>query len=459
MAVIRQPVWRIGWKGWLTLQALKGVGRLILLACRWPKTTLAVLAGGVASWALATLATMWGWPTVGGLLVVAAGLSLAAVQRHMELSERRVKPRVQSAVRGVMLYRRDWRAALKFAGLAQIDNGEEQLPTLVSVKSEGVVDRVRLKMLPGQTLADYGKAAERLAQTFDAREVRPRSVHRRHHLLDLLVLKEDPLDVPVVPLSPPEVDLERVPVGLREDGKPFSLRLLYSHVLIAGLTGSGKGSVIWSLLLGIAPAVREGRVKVFALDPKGGMELALGAPLFEKFIHGDPEEMADFLDAAVESMQARANLLRGQTRKLVPSAVPGQEFVVIVVDEIASLTAYVQDPALRRRIGNALSMLLSQGRAVGVCVIAATQDARKETLSMRDLFPTRVALRTAEAGQADLILGQGARERGARSDSISDRTPGVGYVVLDDMPEPVRVRFAHVTDARIERAVLEGVAS
>src|SRR3954462_2715466 len=101
MAVIRQPVWRIGWKGWLTLQALKGVGRLILFAYRWPKTTLAVLAGSVASWALATLATMWGWPTVGGLLVVAAGLSLAAIQRHMELSDRRVKPRVQSAVRGI----------------------------------------------------------------------------------------------------------------------------------------------------------------------------------------------------------------------------------------------------------------------------------------------------------------------------------------------------------------------
>jgi S-DNA-T family DNA segregation ATPase FtsK/SpoIIIE len=67
-----------------------------------------------------------------------------------------------------------------------------------------------------------------------------------------------------------------------------------------------------------------------------------------------------------------------------------------------------------------------------------------------------VALRTAEAPQADLILGQGSRERGARTDAISELTPGVGYVVLDDMPEPERVRFAHVTDSRIERAVLEG---
>jgi S-DNA-T family DNA segregation ATPase FtsK/SpoIIIE len=175
-----------------------------------------------------------------------------------------------------------------------------------------------------------------------------------------------------------------------------------------------------------------------------------GLPLFSKFVYGPPEEIAEALDKAVTAMQKRADRLRGTTRKLVPSV--DEPLFVIVVDEIASLTAYVQEAAMRRRIGNALSMLLSQGRAVGYTVIAATQDARKETLGMRDLFPSRVALRTAEANQVDLILGQGARERGARSDAISEHMPGVGYAVVDDMPEPVRVRFAHVTDARIERA-------
>jgi S-DNA-T family DNA segregation ATPase FtsK/SpoIIIE len=397
--VIRPPVWRIGWKGFLAIEALKALGRLIRLAYRWPKTSVGLILGIVAVWGVKTLAAMWGWPSLIGLGAVAAGLGLAALQRHMEVSERRGRPQVRSAVRGIVLYRRDWRSAMKFAGLSYKDEGEEYLPTLVSVKTGKAVDRVRLKMLPGQTITDYGKAAERLAQTFDAREVRPKSVHRRHHLLDLLVLREDPLDVPVAPLSPPNVDLERVPVGIREDGKPFSLRLLYSHILVAGLTGSGKGSVIWSLLLGIAPAIREGRVKVFAIDPKGGMELALGEPLFEQFIHGDAEEMADFLDEAVLSMQRRAKVLRGLTRKMVPSAEPGNELIVIIIDEIASLTSYVQDAALRKRIGNALSMLLSQGRAVGVCVIAATQDARKEVLSMRDLFPARVALRTGSGSR------------------------------------------------------------
>ena len=132
---------------------------------------------------------------------------------------------------------------------------------------------------------------------------------------------------------------------------------------------------------------------------------------------------------------------------------PTPNVVLVVVDEIASLTAYVTDNAVKKRLAAALSLLLSQGRAVGVSVVAATQDARKEVLGMRDLFPTRVALRAAEAEQADMVLGHGARNRGARTDAISPATPGVGYVALDGEPEPVRVRFAHVTDDHIAAVV------
>jgi S-DNA-T family DNA segregation ATPase FtsK/SpoIIIE len=51
------------------------------------------------------------------------------------------------------------------------------------------------------------------------------------------------------------------------------------------------------------------------------------------------------------------------------------------------------DRDAKRRIAAALSLLLSQGRAVGVTVIGAVQDPRKEILTVRDLFPTRIALR------------------------------------------------------------------
>ena len=122
---------------------------------------------------------------------------------------------------------------------------------------------------------------------------------------------------------------------------------------------------------------------------------------------------------------------------------------MLIVDELAALTAWTIDREAKRRIAAALGLLLSQGRAVGVVVIGAVQDPRKEVLTVRDLFPTRIALRLSEAEQVNLVLGPGARNRGALCDQISDRLPGVGYVAVDGIAEPVRVRFSHITDDTI----------
>ncbi len=86
-----------------------------------------------------------------------------------------------------------------------------------------------------------------------------------------------------------------------------------------------------------------------------------------------------------------------------------------------------------------------------MAVIGAVQDPRKEVLPFRDLFPVRVALRMTEADQVDLVLGDGARDRGARADEIGEDMPGVGYVRLDGQADPVRVRACWVDDPEIAR--------
>jgi DNA segregation ATPase FtsK/SpoIIIE-like protein len=95
-----------------------------------------------------------------------------------------------------------------------------------------------------------------------------------------------------------------------------------------------------------------------------------------------------------------------------------------MIDELAAL-AYVNERDLRRRIENALGLLLSQGRAGGVTVVGAIQDPRKDVLPDRDLFPVRVALRLTESEQIHLVLGPGAWDRGARCDQIPHSLPGV----------------------------------
>jgi DNA segregation ATPase FtsK/SpoIIIE, S-DNA-T family len=259
------------------------------------------------------------------------------------------------------------------------------------------------------------------------------------------------------------VDLATVEIGRTEYGASWRLRLVGNHVLVVGVTGSGKGSVIWSVLGGIGPAIASGLVQVWAIDPKGGMELGLGRDLFTRFaghISHAPtgpassaagvdaseewEAMAVLLEDAVRLMRYRASRLVGVARTHVPTV--AEPLLVVVVDEIAALTAYCTDRKLRARIEGALGLLLTQGRAVGVSLLCAVQDPRKDVVGARHLFPVKIALRLDEADQVDMVLGDGARDRGACADQISEATPGVGYVKEDGRREPIRVRASYHSD-------------
>jgi S-DNA-T family DNA segregation ATPase FtsK/SpoIIIE len=117
------------------------------------------------------------------------------------------------------------------------------------------------------------------------------------------------------PLRP---NLAALPLGYTESGTPWLLRLLGTHVLIAGATGSGKGSVIWSAVRAMLPAIAGGWVQVWALDPKR-MELSFGRALFARYAD-QAAAMVGLLEEAVTVMQDRAAQFGGVTRTFTPSA-------------------------------------------------------------------------------------------------------------------------------------------
>ena len=88
----------------------------------------------------------------------------------------------------------------------------------------------------------------------------------------------------------------------------------------------------------------------------------------------------------------------------------------------------------------ALATLTTQGRAVGYSVVAALQDPRKDVLTIRNLFPDRIAMRLDEPEQVDMVLGDGARDRGAACELISPDPAtgaGVAFVRVEADPDPV----------------------
>jgi S-DNA-T family DNA segregation ATPase FtsK/SpoIIIE len=83
---------------------------------------------------------------------------------------------------------------------------------------------------------------------------------------------------------------------------------------------------------------------------------------------------------------------------------------------------------------------------------AGLQDPRKEVLTIRNLFPDRIAMRLDEPEQTDMVLGDGARDRGAACELISTQLAvgaGVAFVRIEADPDPVRVRAGWVSDREI----------
>ncbi|MFG2071683.1 FtsK/SpoIIIE domain-containing protein [Nonomuraea maritima] len=403
------------------------------------------------------LGTVWyfhGWPLAASLLgtVVLSLASWAFAERPS--FDRLVGWRLLAWWRLVWVYRRHWQAVMDVSGLAKRVNGRAYMPRLLHVTCDGWADRVTIRMLGGQAVKEWSDRVDNLAHGLGATSCRVALVKGGRLLLTFP--RSDPLAVPIPALPiPEEPTVGPVEIGKQEDGRPLRLKVHGTHILIAGATGAGKGSFLWDTIRGLLPAMRTGLAEVWALDPKL-MELSFGRELFQGRYAADPADCADLLDEAVSVMQKRAARFAGLQRSHVPTV--EDPFVLVLVDEVAFLTAYQPDKHLRQRISAALATLATQGRSVGVGVMAALQDPRKEVMNIRNLFPDKIALRLDESEQVDMVLGDGARDRGALADHISpipELGAGVAYMRLETSPDPIRVRAAYVSDLDIRQMVAQ----
>jgi FtsK/SpoIIIE family len=436
---VRPPMWRIPFWLALTWWTVKGLTIAVVTACRYWYLTGPAL---VLLW----LYARYGWTGPLGLLAAVAALGTGWWYLHRPSFLRFGLYPVWSRWRRLG-YRRRWVPAMATAKLSVAFDGQVIVPILRQVRTDATADVLTVRMVSGQIPDDFAKAGERLMHTFAAVAVRV-SPGRRPDLVHIRLLRHDPLIRMVAPLPVPAVpDLRGLAVAVVEDGCVYRLRLFGTQILVVGATGAGKGSVLWSVIAALAGGIHTGLVKVWTFDPKGGLEMTPGRALFDRFYCDDFTAMAHALDELVTLMRARIERIRNDTRQHHPTI--DEPLHVVVIDELATLTAYLTDRQLKDRIKAALGLLLTQGRAAGFHVVAAIQDPRKEVLSFRDLFPTRIALRMTEPAHTDLVLGDGMRDRGALCDRIPMGLPGVAHVVLDGDPTPVRVRFSHWTDADI----------
>jgi S-DNA-T family DNA segregation ATPase FtsK/SpoIIIE len=328
-----------------------------------------------------------------------------------------------------------------------------QFPKVLGVRSGGSWDEVRVRLVPGQKPEDFDEAARALASArkvarCQVREIEPNVVSidfQRRNLLAGAVPCADLAGLADIPGE--SINLARAWAGRTEYAQDWYLPLAGpgAHTLGAGATGAGKNSIMWAPLVSIAPAIRDGLVRVSGIDPKG-MELAYGRGIFTRYAVGG-KEAVDLLDDLIGCMDRRKAEFAGRVRSVPISR--DNPLELLEFDEIGALTRYT-DRKTRELITERVALLTTQGRALGFTVRGYVQEPTKDTVPVRELFPRRICLRVTAKSHVAMVLGDLAYERGAWANRIPESDAGVGYVWGEGIREPLRVRAGWVPDETVK---------
>ena len=200
-----------------------------------------------------TFATVWvGFrygPMFGLVLAAASGLALVAWSQLSPGSfQQWVTQRMRIRWRTWWVYRHRWTAICALHGLTARLDERTLVPALRSVTIGTVSDVVVVRILTGQSVADWQRRSAALADTFRAQRVTIRSVKPGE--IAITAHHGDALATPIRlrrPATDTRVDPSSVRVGVTENGAWWRLPVLGQHILVGGATGSGKGSVLWSI--------------------------------------------------------------------------------------------------------------------------------------------------------------------------------------------------------------------
>lgn len=315
-------------------------------------------------------------------------------------------------------------------------------PRLLGVDVSQTTLRLTARARMGQTVEELEQAVPSIRDAAGAHSAR--SIVVSPGTLRIELVMREQLSTVGHAAPPTAVATTRVALGRREDGSAWTLPLSGRHTLTVGCSGAGKGSVFWGIACGLGPAVTAGFVHLIGIDLKYGIELSVGAELFTKIATTEADAVQT-LAGLEKLMDKRGNEMAGHAREHRPTK--ASPLVVLMIDELAGVTAYMSDPALRKEAAASLSRILTKGRALGIVVAAFLQDPRKEVLPMRGLFTQNIALRLRSRDEVTMVLGEGMADK-APAHRISPDRPGTGYIIAAD-GHATKVRSDYWSDDQI----------
>jgi len=188
------------------------------------------------------------------------------------------------------------------------------------------------------------------------------------------------------------------------------------HLLVAGMTGSGKSTFVTALLVDLMTRYSPDEMRVVLIDPKR-VELAPFA------VSAHVLSYTWELDASIRvlvmlkvEMERRYATLAANGKRSA-SEVGGMPRIVVVVEELANLMLSPR----RKEVEAIIVLLASTARAVGIHLVLVTQRPSVDVVTgiLKANVPARVALATVTSTDSRVILDQmGAETLAGKGDML-----------------------------------------
>lgn len=245
-------------------------------------------------------------------------------------------------------------------------------------------------------------------------------------------------------------------VGCDADGAPQLVNLhKHTHFIIGGQTGTGKTTLLHSIILSLAYKCGPNDVRFVFADPKM-MDFRVYKNLPHRLTDESvirPESASIAFGWACEQMEKRYELLMScgsaniddyNARTEVVSGLEKKlPHIVIIVDEFADYAVSSE----RELIENRVVILAAKARAAGIHLILATQRPSSDVLkgSIKCNVAERIAFKTPTVYESRLILEfTGAEKLSYNGDALYSNY---------DIINPVRLKSAFVGIDEVKRVV------
>ena len=224
----------------------------------------------------------------------------------------------------------------------------------------------------------------------------------------------------------------RIPIGLHGANEVQYLTLGVGgshHALIAGVAGSGKSSLLHTIILRTLEQYTSDELSLYLVDFKRGVEFKIYAdfvlPSFKVVaIESEREFGYNILMALEREQKIRADIFKkNHVDKIEEYRELGKKMprILVIMDEFHELFTSANDE-FSKKSATIMERIVRQGRAFGVHLILASQSYSNISgvdKSVYDQMAVRIVLKCSRA-DADLLLSNG----GSEIDQISIDDPG-----------------------------------